>query len=435
MSLHEDALASAEDSISSLAATSAGVELISARLARAAALAFLGDMDRARDEMTLAVRTALPGQALEIAVEIGQLEGLLGEASRARGLFDELGEELDADFDLGEQALLARTLIAVQEGELERASAYALSFRTGQPRSAVAFEARRLLIRGLVGLLTGIGDDDSLRTGTRLAARQGARLWHRVGRLLMALADRRSEPSGEIRRSAEEDPVVLSMVAEAVFHRLDELDEPALRVVHHEAARRPGRWLPVTRRCLRTGSKASRLLSGELLEDIGERADIALLRTASREIRDPRATGLGHALARRLAPRIMVEDLGRVRIGVGTRVLDGSDIRRKVLALLCYLLTRPRFAATREEAVENLWPDQEPTAALNSLNQTVYFLRRVFEPDYREDLSPGYVMQDGEMVWLDSDLIGAQSRRCLDLIAAMGDLLPGLAPRGLPQGD
>jgi DNA-binding SARP family transcriptional activator len=115
----------------------------------------------------------------------------------------------------------------------------------------------------------------------------------------------------------------------------------------------------------------------------------------------------------------MVEDLGRVRIGVGTRVLDGSDIRRKVLALLCYLLTRPRFAATREEAVENLWPDQEPTAALNSLNQTVYFLRRVFEPDYREDLSPGYVMQDGEMVWLDSDLIGARSRRCLDLIAAM----------------
>ena len=37
----------------------------------------------------------------------------------------------------------------------------------------------------------------------------------------------------------------------------------------------------------------------------------------------------------------------------------------------------------------SLWPDVEPSRRMNSLNQTVYFLRRVFEPTYREDTSSG----------------------------------------------
>jgi DNA-binding SARP family transcriptional activator len=43
-------------------------------------------------------------------------------------------------------------------------------------------------------------------------------------------------------------------------------------------------------------------------------------------------------------------------------------------------------------------------------------LRRVFEPEYREETSPGYVRQDGETIWLDSELIEARSRRCLAII-------------------
>src|SRR5262249_30053896 len=53
---------------------------------------------------------------------------------------------------------------------------------------------------------------------------------------------------------------------------------------------------------------------------------------------------------------------------------------------------------------------------LNSLNQTVYFLRRVFEPDYREDVSPGYLHQDGETIWLDDELVDSASRKCRELI-------------------
>ena len=95
-------------------------------------------------------------------------------------------------------------------------------------------------------------------------------------------------------------------------------------------------------------------------------------------------------------------DLGRLELRVGSRALDGSQVRREVLTLLCYLVTRPNMSATREEVLEALWPDLDPSTALNSLNRTVYFLRRVFEPEFAEDTSPGYLGQDGELVWLDS---------------------------------
>ena len=87
-------------------------------------------------------------------------------------------------------------------------------------------------------------------------------------------------------------------------------------------------------------------------------------------------------------------------------------LRRKVLALLCYLLTRPGFSATRDEALDALWPQLGPEIAVNSLNQTVYFLRRVFEPEYSEDTSPGFVQFDSNVLWLDSVLVTSRSAKC-----------------------
>jgi DNA-binding SARP family transcriptional activator len=77
------------------------------------------------------------------------------------------------------------------------------------------------------------------------------------------------------------------------------------------------------------------------------------------------------------------------------------------------------LSATREEALEALWPELAPSTALNSLNQTVYFLRRVFEPTFSEDLTAGYVGQDGETVWLDGELISTRSQACRDIIRGM----------------
>jgi len=112
-------------------------------------------------------------------------------------------------------------------------------------------------------------------------------------------------------------------------------------------------------------------------------------------------------------------DLGRVRVSIADREVAGGEIRRKVLALLCLLLAKPRMTATREEVMEALWPDISPDGAINSLNQTVYFLRRVFEPEYQEDLSPGYVHQESDLVFLDGELITSVSDRCGKLIASI----------------
>ena len=80
-----------------------------------------------------------------------------------------------------------------------------------------------------------------------------------------------------------------------------------------------------------------------------------------------------------------------------------------MLALLCFLVSRPRLSATRDEVMDALWPEFDPADALNSLNQTVYFLRRVFEPEYKDDLSPGYVRHESDVIWLDGDLVESRS--------------------------
>jgi DNA-binding SARP family transcriptional activator len=59
----------------------------------------------------------------------------------------------------------------------------------------------------------------------------------------------------------------------------------------------------------------------------------------------------------------------------------------------------------------------EPEAGANSLNQTSYFLRQVFEPHAEEDATAGYLNSRGDLIWLDPELIHSRSAECLALIA------------------
>lgn len=77
------------------------------------------------------------------------------------------------------------------------------------------------------------------------------------------------------------------------------------------------------------------------------------------------------------------------------------------------------MTATRDQVLDALWPNLSPDLALNSLNQTIYFLRRVFEPEFKEDLSPGYVHHASELVWLDPELVESRSGRCGELLRQM----------------
>ena len=75
------------------------------------------------------------------------------------------------------------------------------------------------------------------------------------------------------------------------------------------------------------------------------------------------------------------------------------------------------MACTRDEALDAIWPDLGPDTAVNSLHQTIYYLRRVFEPTYREGVSAGYLQFDGDVLTLDKALVDAESQRCWRLVA------------------
>ncbi len=67
--------------------------------------------------------------------------------------------------------------------------------------------------------------------------------------------------------------------------------------------------------------------------------------------------------------------------------------------------------------IEALWTELDPDAALNSVHQTIYVLRRVVEPNYRAGVSPEYLHFDSDMVWLDQELVDSRSWQCMRLLS------------------
>jgi len=112
-------------------------------------------------------------------------------------------------------------------------------------------------------------------------------------------------------------------------------------------------------------------------------------------------------------------DLGRVNLRVGDREEFLSRSRRKAASLLMYLVTRPNFTATREQVLDELWPDADPESAANSLNQSLYFLRRDIDPWYEDDLSIDYISLEGDLVWLDADMVTVASANFLAQVRSL----------------
>ena len=124
-----------------------------------------------------------------------------------------------------------------------------------------------------------------------------------------------------------------------------------------------------------------------------------------------------------LSPVAIVHDLGPLSIEAAGRTIEGTSIRPRSVALLHYLATRPRHAATRDEAIDALWPEAEAQAGLNSLNQAIYHLRRALDPDYDLALQEGtptpYIRHEAEMVTVNLELVtfdSAQLRSTLDAV-------------------
>jgi ATP/maltotriose-dependent transcriptional regulator MalT/DNA-binding SARP family transcriptional activator len=416
----DESLAAASRAADVLAETSSGTEYASAAFAKAWALGWSGDMPNARRLMANVGERLTHANRVEYFYELAELEATIGDVEVARQAIERVAED-DSPAQYPELFKVHRFLIAARDADRRRIAQVLASL---EPDSPTAEPGRRSKALTYVALgetyLESDGAAESARRALEASQKQGASLYAELAQLIIAVQT--SRLSSGIRTLPSRLRPVLSIAAELVTPRLADLDEESRAIVYAEAAARRDRWLPALRRELSAlGDPRRTTAAAELLDEIGEHQDVAALRAIAKQVKGIRDRSLGRGLARRLAAPVEVQDLGRVRVRVGRREVPAGTVRRKVLALLCFLLTRPAMAAAREEVMDALWPEMDPTGAANSLNQTIYFLRRVFEPEYDEETSPGYVRQESDVVWLDGDLINSTSRRCSVLVRALDD--------------
>lgn len=416
-----EALQGATEAIDLLAPSDWTAELGIARLLRAWCLAYEGRLDEARAEAE-AGRAPTSNRTLEEVYFSADLETLFGTSERALASLARRPLSIDDQTDDGEQICASLARLALRQGNLAEASAWARRFHVGQLRSVPAFDTVRRLIRSEI--LLRANDPlaiESAQDARDFAERQGATLWVWYVDVLIASMAGGTRLSHAICAIPTSLIPIASMLAEVVVPEAGRLTAAAQEIVSVEASARPERWRDPLRTVIASEDAAASLFAAKLLDQIGTIGDVALLRQVAKKKKADRSwAGLGRSLAKRIAPRVMIEDLGRIEVLIGDSTVPMNTIRRKVLALLLFLVTRPGLAANRDMVLDTLWPDSEPDVALNSLNQTIYFLRRVFEPAYNEDLSPGYVHHDAETVWLDRDLVRSRSASCRALIRSAG---------------
>jgi len=108
----------------------------------------------------------------------------------------------------------------------------------------------------------------------------------------------------------------------------------------------------------------------------------------------------------RQAATLFVRSFGALTIQRGSwKGRAVTPDKKRLRALLGLLVASSRSALTREMALERLWPDADPAAAVNNLNQTVFQLRRVLDAGYRDGASPPYVLSTADLVQLNPDLV------------------------------
>jgi DNA-binding SARP family transcriptional activator/tetratricopeptide (TPR) repeat protein len=388
---------------------SGSVERTAAMTARATALVHLRMADEADRVLRIASLSCSPLGRIEIDLERAALEAHYGSVARAQEAMERLDPgSLPAAY-VGIWELIAGT-IALRRGDARAAAQHGgRSQQLGVRDVAGKFRTDLLALRAALATGADIGNacDDVSRLADALGSKPAA------AAVAVVRAAAGPGPLGpEISSLGADERHVLSIVAEEVSDRLQDLTPAALAVVGDEAAARSARWASALRMTI-AGGELSRLPAADLLSRIGDADDAAFLRSQARSVKSLREPAA--AAVRRLAPRAVLRDLGAVRLELGGRAAERTS-RRKAMALLCFLASRTRQASTKDEALDALWPDYSPEMGLNSLHQAIYYVRRIFDPEYREGVSAGYLTFDGEVLALDHELVDSDSRRCWRLI-------------------
>jgi len=115
---------------------------------------------------------------------------------------------------------------------------------------------------------------------------------------------------------------------------------------------------------------------------------------------------LRQRLAQRHATRYFVRTLGSLELRKGG--WKGSPLRmrrRRTRALLGLLAAHATSPVSRDMVLDVLWPESDPAAAVNNLNQTLFQLRREIDPHYRNGRSPEYIISTSDWLELNPALI------------------------------
>ena len=414
------ALDAADRAVSALAASSAGHEMPAALLIRAWAHAHLGHLSAALAELEHGTSGSFALVGDEARVEAASILATYFDVQRAKETVGGVSAIEEMPRDLHDQYLVTLSDIDIANGLPERALERLSTIDVERPHRESGFKAHVMTTRAYASVLVNDSAAEALVTRALFqSANQRAGRWQVQAGILLAALRGMPELEAAVQSHGANSGPWVSVLSELF---LSDLVRPSLiidAIVEQQVEARPGRWLTAIRRALSSGNRQSQSRAAALLDAHGESSDVLALRAFARKAgRSSGASGAGRSLAHRLADRVFIGDLGRVQIAIGPRTVDGDTVRRKVLALLCLLVTRPNQAATRDQVVDALWPDQDPGAASNSLNQTVYFLRRVFEPTYAEDISPGYLRHESDLIWLDPELVTAESALCKQAIEA-----------------
>ncbi len=106
-------------------------------------------------------------------------------------------------------------------------------------------------------------------------------------------------------------------------------------------------------------------------------------------------------LSRVPPPTLKVNGLGQFLVWQGRRLIpDQAWQRRKAGELFRYLLLRHSHAASREELIEDIWPDHPHPATQDLFHQATSTLRHILEPDLPDKFPSRYLAVEGDRVFL-----------------------------------
>ena len=378
------------------------------------ALLAAGQTDRARVIASEAIRRteAWPRPQAEAAYGLATLLSAEGRFAESVHLLESAranSSVLGALHALINGRLIESLYLARREREIN-AVADDIGRRAPDPRYLMETAAARAIARHVRDACAGECLD--LRDELDAAERHGANLtavWGRVkmGSLALVHRGRAHETWAWQAVAAAEQQGLAGSLREwfrmYVPYALTALRQPnGASLLARMAARDPDAWRNALVSCLKFARGNDRTI---LLE--------AVARTANREtlvaleiVPGDDVTAVRRQLRFLQAPRLFLQTFGRVQLH--RAAWDGPVIaieKKRARMLLAVLAAHLGTTLSRDAALDILWPDADPDAAINSLNQTVFQLRRYIDPAYRGGESPEYIVSTAESVGLHPDLV------------------------------